>query len=260
MGRNAGFVIPNNRGIRESITDYIMLLNADAFLDPCYIEVLMNDLKNDSRAGSASGKLYKLGQDMQPKETLDCAGHYINKDRRVIGRHRDAPNIDHPLNSTKKYVFGTPAAAGIYKRKMLEDVMYRNEFLDENFFAYFEDIDLDWRAILRGWNAIYNPDATGFHYRGGTGIRKRAFSEACVIKNGALVIIKNDTAGNFLRSSAPILRRFFREIASTFRKNFGAIPLALVYLFVQWFPTIRKRVHIQATRTIDSSDVEKYYQ
>jgi GT2 family glycosyltransferase len=260
MGKNAGFVAPNNRGIGESAADYIMLLNADAFLEPTYLGVLIEDLEGDPKAGSASGKLYRLDRDMRPEETLDCAGHYINRDRRVIGRHRDAPNVDHPLNSEKRYVFGTPAAAGIYRREMLQDVRLLGEYLDEDFFAYFEDVDLDWRALLRGWKAVFDPAAVGYHFRGGTGVRKRAFSQACVIKNGALVIIKNDTVKGFLRSLWPIFGRFFREIAATLQASPPAIPLALAHLFVQWPRAVRKRVHIQLGRVEPPGRIEAYYQ
>ena len=60
---------------------------------------------------------------------------------------------------------GISGAALLCTREMLEDVRYRDEYLDEDFFAYREDADLAWRAQLRGWRALYEPAAQGLHLR-----------------------------------------------------------------------------------------------
>ena len=51
---------------------------------------------------------------------------------------------------------------------MLDELMINNEYFDESFFAYGEDIDLGWRAQMFGWQCIYVPSAEGYHIRAGT--------------------------------------------------------------------------------------------
>lgn len=43
--------------------------------------------------------------------------------------------------------------------------MVRNEFFDQDFFAYKEDIDLAWRLQLYGWSGWYLPQAICYHHR-----------------------------------------------------------------------------------------------
>jgi len=48
---------------------------------------------------------------------------------------------------------------------MLADV----GLLDEDFFMYLEDVDLAFRAQLRGWTCLYEPRARAYHLGGASG-------------------------------------------------------------------------------------------
>jgi len=41
-------------------------------------------------------------------------------------------------------------------------------FFDQKFFAYYEDIDLSFRAQLAGWKIFYVKNAVAYHRRGAT--------------------------------------------------------------------------------------------
>jgi GT2 family glycosyltransferase len=55
--------------------------------------------------------------------------------------------------------------AAAYRRAMLADV----GLLDEVFFMYLEDVDLAFRAQLRGWTCLYQPRACVFHHGSASG-------------------------------------------------------------------------------------------
>ena len=80
---------------------------------------------------------------------------------------------DHGQYDTAGEVFGVCAAAALYRRAMLDDVRVDDEYFDSTFFAYYEDVDLDWRARLRGWKAHYVPTAVAEHERGHKGDERR---------------------------------------------------------------------------------------
>jgi heptosyltransferase-2/heptosyltransferase-3 len=61
-------------------------------------------------------------------------------------------------------VFGACGGAALYRRAMLDDV----GLFDEAYFAYLEDVDLAWRARLRGWDARFAPGALVRHAHAGT--------------------------------------------------------------------------------------------
>src|SRR5262245_37204734 len=60
--------------------------------------------------------------------------------------------------------------AAAYRRTMLADV----GLLDEEFFMYLEDVDLAFRAQLRGWPCLYQPRARVYHLGSATGGGKLA--------------------------------------------------------------------------------------
>jgi GT2 family glycosyltransferase len=56
-------------------------------------------------------------------------------------------------------VFGACAGAALYHTRMLDDI----GLFDEDFFLVYEDVDLSFRAQLRGYKCLYVPDAVVYH-------------------------------------------------------------------------------------------------
>jgi GT2 family glycosyltransferase len=56
-------------------------------------------------------------------------------------------------------VFGACGAAVLYRRRMLDEI----GFLDEDFFLYDEDTDLNFCTQLAGWKCAYGPTAVAHH-------------------------------------------------------------------------------------------------
>jgi len=84
--------------------------------------------------------------------------------------------------------------------------------LDEDFFLYYDDADLSWRAQLHGWECRYVPEATGWHERGGgdtllrsSNAPKLAFAQMHAIKNRYLMMWKNDSWSSLLPALPAIL-------------------------------------------------------
>ncbi len=98
---------------------------------------------------------------------LDSTGHLVFASRRAIDRGER--ELDRGQYDALTNLFGVCGAAPVYRRKMLEDVRLSDEYFDEDFFAYFEDFDISWRAKLKGWNFGFVPGAIGYHYRGASG-------------------------------------------------------------------------------------------
>jgi GT2 family glycosyltransferase len=124
---------------------------------------------------------------------IDSAGHVLYRNRAALNRGENEP--DHGQYDAAGEVFGVCAAAALYRRAMLEDVRIgEGEYFDSRFFAYLEDVDLDWRARLRGWKAYYVPGAIALHERGHKG--KRRTKHAAVLrhslKNRYLMVLRND--------------------------------------------------------------------
>jgi len=59
-------------------------------------------------------------------------------------------------------VFGACAGTALYRSQMLDDA----GLFDEDFFLVYEDVDLSFRAQLRGYKCLYVPDAVVYHQAG----------------------------------------------------------------------------------------------
>jgi GT2 family glycosyltransferase len=196
MDSNVGFAAAANVAIKASRADYFFLMNADVSLRPDFIEKLVNRAGADPKIGSLTGKLLRLGQERSPS-VIDSTGHVMFRNRWVINRGEGEP--DRGQYEEESEVFGVCGGAALYRRAMLEDIRVGEEYLDESFFLYLEDVDLDWRARLRGWKAWYVPAAVGYHQRGYANIfqtRNGAVLRHC-FKNRYVMMIKNETARDF---------------------------------------------------------------
>jgi len=210
---NLGYSGGANRIIREvDGCAYILLLNPDVVLNAQFLRELVHAMESNPRAGSAGGKLL-LG-DPQASQSpgadhpfLDSTGHVIFRNRRVIDRaHGEA---DRGQYDQLEHVFSVCGAAVLLRRAMLEEVKIGEEYFDEDFFAYKEDVDICWRAQLLGWASLYVPKATAYHLRGW----KRQDDRRNVpwvrkyhsFKNHYLMMVKNELPSIFWRDFFPII-------------------------------------------------------
>jgi GT2 family glycosyltransferase len=76
---------------------------------------------------------------------------------------------------------------------MLDDVQCPDMagFFDPTFFLYYEDVDLAWRARLRGWRCVYVPAARVLHVHSAIGGRSPASKSYRLGRNKVWTILKN---------------------------------------------------------------------
>lgn len=112
-------------------------------------------------------------------------------------------------------VFAGCGAALLLKRAMLDDV----GVFDEDFFMYYEDMDLSWRMRRRGWTVRYVPDAVVRHLHCGSSVEWSPLFYFHVERNRLLTLAKNAPAGlavaehvRYFGSVALNLARFARAL------------------------------------------------
>lgn len=153
LAENLGTTGSINRGLQQSSSEYVLLLNNDVELDPHFLEALVAILQRDPKCGFATGKLLNARR----RNILDGAGDAI---LRGAGAYR----LGHENEDRGQFEQATPVLAGcgaatLYRRSVLEQV----QGLDEDFFAYLDDVDLGLRAHLAGCTGIYTPQAIAYH-------------------------------------------------------------------------------------------------
>jgi GT2 family glycosyltransferase len=177
--KNCGFTGSNNIGIeyvlREKETDYIVLLSNDTVVEKEFLGELVRIATSDEKIGLLQPKMLKMAN---PK-IIDSTGHVFGFGSIGIV-DRGVGEIDKGQYDNKLDIIGACAGACMYKREMLEDV----GLFDKNFFMYYEDAELSWRAHKQGWKGRFVPSAIVYHKRAGTTgkdkKRKREMTKLCL--------------------------------------------------------------------------------
>lgn len=267
---NVGFAAGHNQGIKESRGEYVFCLNQDVALEKDFIEKIVEEMEKDEKIGAIQGKLYKIDDiNNLKREIIDTTGLLIFKNRRVVNRGQGETEKGKYNNSEE--IFGADGAAPVYRRKALEEAKINNEYFDESFFCYKEDIDLSWRLRILGWKIFYEPKAIGYHLRGaGEGAvikpkqiieqRKKIspFAKFHSFKNQRLMQIKNEFPG-----------LFFGNIFSILIKETGAWLYVFMFERYTWkaiselikqIPdTFTKRKTIMANKKCGNREMKKWF-
>ena len=93
-------------------------------------------------------------------------------------------------------VFSWTGAAALLRTACLHDV---GRF-DERFFLYYEDLDLAWRARLRGWRHVCVPGAVAHHLHSATSGRTSPVLLHHLERNRLLALTRNAPAGLLARA------------------------------------------------------------
>lgn len=153
MTANIGFAAGNNRALAECDTEFVALLNPDAFPRPDWLEKLL-------AAANAYPDVTAFGSRQlcraYPK-VLDGIGDSYHMSG-LVWRDRHGM-LQQKCDMHPREIFSPCAAAAFYRRQALIDV----GGFDESYFCYVEDVDLGFRLRLAGHKAMYVPDAVVHH-------------------------------------------------------------------------------------------------
>jgi GT2 family glycosyltransferase len=261
--RNLGFSKAHNDAIRSTDCSYVLTLNPDAVLQKDFVAILAGFLENHPHHGSVSGKLYRMNATHAPvrkngRLVLDSTGMEFLPNQRH--RDRGAGQEDDGRFSSREEVFGTTAAAGFYRRAMLEDVALHGEYFDEGFFIYREDVDLAWRARLYGWGCGFEPEAIGYHVRQGIPERRSLLSAEInyhSTKNRFLLRVKNMPLGMFFRHLPAIAARDLLVLGYALAKEHYSLR-AVSFLRTNWRLYMACRREIEKRRRIGHHEIERW--
>lgn len=205
---NIGFAAAHNKGIRETISEFVLVLNPDIFLMPPFIEELVVGMRKYPDAGTAAGLLYRIEEhETTPSACknliIDSAGFELKRNHRFVLRGSGLKDVGQ--YRMEEFIFGTDGSAPLFRRMMLEDVKIDGEYFDEIFFAHKEDQDLAWRSQILGWKTIFCPSAKAFHVRNfrPASIKDRSKQSSTIlqraVRNQYLMMIKNEYGDLFVR-------------------------------------------------------------
>ena len=211
LEKNSGFCTAVNRGMEASDTAYVILLNNDTTVRPGFVRALEAALEKDARGFSGAAKMVN----MRRPELIDDAGDYYCALGWAFAAGKDKPAQRY---NRQREIFSACGGACIYRRSILGET----GMLDENHFAYLEDVDLGYRAKLFGYRNLYVPEAVVYHAgSASTGSRYNAFKAELTAANSVYVVYKNMPPAQILINLPFLLVGFVLKLLFYCRKGLG---------------------------------------
>ena len=197
LDKNYGFAKANNIAMERALKEganYIALLNNDTRADNNWLDNLVKVMGLDKKIGICSSKILSIDN----PRILYSTGH-IFKWGKILDRGHG--EIDNGQYDNKIDVVGACAGACLYRKEMIEQI----GLFDENFVTSYEDAEMSWRALRKGWKSKYVPTAIVYHHGGGTSQKRKEIAQK-LEEQGLLNIIKT------IRRHAT----FFQKIQTSF--------------------------------------------
>ncbi len=246
LARNVGFAPAVNVGVNKSTGQYIVLINNDTKVDRNCLKYLVQAAQDHPEVGMVAAKMLNFYQ----PDRIDSTGDYID----VVGHanniglgQRDGPEFNLAGN-----VFLVTGGGGLFKREVFD----RIGLFDEDYFAYFEDVDLCLRAQMVGFKGWYQPRAVIYHIHKATSNRHKSLTEYWQFRNMTMTVLK-DFPGAIFRKNFNWLRILLVNINTIrFLAQKGYFMAAVrAEWYILWnLPKIwRKRQIIQAMKTVSDS-------
>jgi GT2 family glycosyltransferase len=152
--RNLGYAEAYNRAVASANEALVIFLNNDVEVDDNWLAELKSGLEKSTDRVAACGSKILFYHD---RSLVNHAGGTLAP----IGA-----GIDLDLMKPDKQETYSQRCVGCVSGASM--IMPRSVFLklggfDTDFFAYFEDVDLSWRAWLAGYRVVYRPSSRVYH-------------------------------------------------------------------------------------------------
>jgi GT2 family glycosyltransferase len=227
-GRNVGFAAGNNLGFAAANGVYFVTLNNDTAIEPDFVTELVKAAQSSADVGMVASKMLMWDDPTR----IDSAGIALN--RAGLAWNRLRGEMDDRSVTRPSDIFGPCAGAALYRRELIEQL----GGFDEDFFFYYEDVDLAWRAQRAGWRCLYVPTARVLHRHSATGAQNPPLKSYLLGRNKMWALCKN-VRGSWIAWLPLIL--FYDGCAAWYALLFRHDPYSLKGRLAAWGGAWRMR-------------------
>lgn len=242
---NHGFAGGVNAGIREAQGELLLLCNDDALAEPGCVDALRHTLHHHPHAGIAAGVLTFSTQ----PDRIASAGIRMQRDGVAVDL-----GLGHPVSampSDPVEIFGASGGLALVRRSLLDDV----GLFEEGFFAYLEDVDLAWRARLRGWGCVLAPTARARHVCSASGSHLK---QRLLARNRIRVLVRCIPTPLLLSCLASIVRYDLLALAYAILHNQPAMMAGRIAGWNEIAQLREQRYAIQSRRTAKIDELARW--
>ena len=248
LSENRGFAGGSNAGAREARGEYVAFLNNDTVADSSWLRALRAGI--DLTAGFALTTSRIVF--MHDPSVIDSAGDGLLRWGAAFKRYHGEPA---ELANSAAEVFGVCGGACLMPKAVFDEL----GGFDDDFFASHEDVDLSYRARLRGYRCRYVSDASVRHHGSATLGTISAFAVFHGQRNLEWMYLKNTPASLLVRT---LPGHLFYDIAAAAyfarRGLLGTFLKAKASALAGLPAVLRKRGRIQRARTVGVAAIEPH--
>lgn len=152
-GANMGTVGGNIVGARQATGEYLYFLNVDTRVDSAFIANALSVARSDKDVGAVQSKVLM----MRDPKLVDCVANVMDEmgDVYSVGNGE----MDSAWSNIPGVRFFATSCALLVRKNAFEQI----GGFDEDFFMYYDDLDLCWRLGLYGYRILFAPDSVVFH-------------------------------------------------------------------------------------------------
>ncbi|OIP00576.1 MAG: hypothetical protein AUJ98_06975 [Bacteroidetes bacterium CG2_30_33_31] len=245
---NNGFSVANNQAIKQSNSEYILLLNPDTIIEIDTLQLSVDFMETHENCGGLGVKM------------IDGKGKFLPESKRGLptpsaafskifglswlfpkSKRFSAYYLGH-LDSDETNEIEILSGAFMMLRKKTLDII---GLLDEDFFMYGEDIDLSYRILKSGYKNYYFPKTRIIHFKGES-TKKDSINYVFIFYKAMIIFArkhfssKNAKIFSFLinlaivvKASISIVKNFAKSLISSIL-DFGFIYLGLWFFAKYW--------------------------
>jgi len=208
---NLGFAVANNQGARLASGEYIAFLNNDTKVDDNWLIELLAQVYHSNEVVCAGSKVLSFDGN-----SLDFVGSMINFEGK--GFQLDyGIDISKDVHNQSVFLPFVNGGAMIVKKQVFLD----SGGFDEDFFAYYEDVDFGWRLWVLGYKVVFAPKSIVYHIHHGT---SKIFSEDKLRflkeRNALYSVFKNYDDENLARAFSGTLASIYSRIFTGFKFDY----------------------------------------
>lgn len=245
---NLGFAVANNIGARLASGKYLALLNADAFPEPDWLEQLLKAAEDNPEFTFFASRQIQA----DTPELLDGTGDAYHASG--LAWRQNYNHLAAKYGAQSCEVFSACAAAALYAR---DDFIKAGGF-DEDYFSYFEDVDLGFRLRLLGGRCLYVPQAVVYHVGSASTGKSSDFAFYHGHRNLVWTFFKDMPAALFwVYLPFHMLMNILFSVSFFFKGKGNIVLKSKVDAFRALPAILRKRKHIQQSRTVSSGEIHR---
>lgn len=194
LGHNRGFAGGANAGAAAAAGRYLAFLNNDAEPRTDWLAELVACRERHRRAASVASKILRRDD----PSVIDGAGDAMTRSLKAYRRGAGEP--DGAPFDLDAQVFSASGTACLWDAAIFDSL----GGFDESYFAYYEDVDLGFRARLAGYECWYAPRAVVIHVGAATARHVEGLDHRYSVRNRWATVIK-DAPGEWLVRNAHLV-------------------------------------------------------